>query len=133
MIESLARARQRPYHKQKLVFIWSAMRHFAQELRELGYQVDYYEAQPNLKVGLGAHFKKYRSSQLRLMKTAEFGRSERLADLVERYNVAVEVTPNNMFLSRRAEFARSVRGKKTLVMEQFYRQMRRQTGLLQGL
>ena len=83
MMESLARARQRPYHKQKLVFIWSAMRHFAQELRELGYQVDYYEAQPNLKVGLDAHFKKYHPSQLRLMETAEFGRSGRLADLVE--------------------------------------------------
>jgi len=79
MIESLARARHRSYHKQKLVFIWSAMRHFAQELRESGYQVDYYEAQPNLKVGLDAHFKKYLSSQFRLMETAEFGRSELLA------------------------------------------------------
>jgi deoxyribodipyrimidine photolyase-like uncharacterized protein len=29
-----------------------------------------------------------------------------------------------------AEFARSARGKKTLLLEQFYRQMRRQTGLL---
>jgi len=35
-----------------------------------------------------------------------------------------------MFLSQRAEFARGARVKKTLVMEQFYRQMRRQTGLL---
>jgi deoxyribodipyrimidine photolyase-related protein len=130
MIESLARARQRPYHKQKLVFIWSAMRHFAQELRELGYQVDYYEAQPDLKMGLDAHLKKYRPSRLRLMETAEHGRSARLAALVEAYNVAVEVTPNNMFLSQRAEFAHSARGKKTLLMEQFYRRMRRQTGLL---
>ena len=130
MIESLARARQRPYHKQKLVFIWSAMRHFAQELRELGYQVDYYEAQPNLEVGLNAHFKKYCPSRLRLMETAEHGRSARLVDLVEKHDFPVEVTPNNMFLSQRAEFARSARGKKSLLMEQFYRHMRRQTGLL---
>ncbi len=130
MIESLARARQRPYHKQKLVFIWSAMRHFAQELRELGYRVDYYEAQPNLKAGLESHFKKYRPGQIRLMETAEYDRGARLADILKKYNVPVEVTPNNMFLSHRAEFARSARGKKSLLMEQFYRQMRRQTGLL---
>ena len=130
LIESLARARQRPYHKQKLVFIWSAMRHFAQELRELGYQVDYYEAQPNLKTGLKAHFKKYRPGRLRLMETAEHGRSGHLAGIIETYNIPVDLTPNNMFLSRQAEFAHSARNKKSLVMENFYRQMRRRTGLL---
>ena len=33
MAESLVRARQLPYHRQKLVLLWSAMRHFAEELR----------------------------------------------------------------------------------------------------
>ena len=32
-IESLAHAGQLPYHLQKLVLVWSAMRHFATELR----------------------------------------------------------------------------------------------------
>ena len=34
MVESLARARRLPYHKQKLTLVWSSMRHFAQELIE---------------------------------------------------------------------------------------------------
>ena len=29
------------YHKQKLVLVFSAMRHFAQELRDAGFQVEY--------------------------------------------------------------------------------------------
>ncbi|GAA6620015.1 hypothetical protein NUACC26_058310 [Scytonema sp. NUACC26] len=33
MIESLHHVQARPYHKQKLVLVWSAMRHFAEELR----------------------------------------------------------------------------------------------------
>ena len=32
-IESLNHVKVRPYHKQKLVLVWSAMRHFAEELR----------------------------------------------------------------------------------------------------
>ncbi|MEO1590200.1 MAG: cryptochrome/photolyase family protein, partial [Cyanobacteria bacterium J06632_22] len=32
VIESLQHVQQRPYHQQKLVLVWSAMRHFAQEL-----------------------------------------------------------------------------------------------------
>jgi deoxyribodipyrimidine photolyase-related protein len=29
LVEALAHVRVRPYHKQKLVLVWSAMRHFA--------------------------------------------------------------------------------------------------------
>jgi deoxyribodipyrimidine photolyase-related protein len=130
MIESLARARQRPYHKQKLVLIWSAMRHFALELQALGYVVDYYEAQPTVVTALAAHFNKYHPAQVRLMETAEYQRSEQLARIVKAFDVPVEITPNNMFLSDRDEFAGMARGKKSLLLENFYRRMRRQTGLL---
>jgi deoxyribodipyrimidine photolyase-related protein len=36
MIESAAHARRVRYHKQKLVFLFSAMRHYAEELRAQG-------------------------------------------------------------------------------------------------
>jgi len=130
MVESLAKARQRPYHKQKLAFVWAAMRHFAAELRRLGYTVDYYPTQPNAQTALKAHLKKCRPARLRLMETAEYGRSDRLARRVEAHGLPAEITPNNMFLSDRQQFARNARGKKTVLMESFYRRMRRQTGLL---
>ena len=43
MVESTDHARVRPYHKQKLILVWSAMRHFAQELRSIGFKVTYSE------------------------------------------------------------------------------------------
>jgi deoxyribodipyrimidine photolyase-related protein len=45
LIESLAHVRSRIYHQQKLVLVWSAMRHFATELQSLGYTVTYSEAE----------------------------------------------------------------------------------------
>ena len=71
MIESWARARQHPYDKQKLVLLWSAMRHFAAELRAQGYTVDYYETQPNLKIALAQHLNTYRPQRVRLMEANE--------------------------------------------------------------
>ena len=41
LIESRNYARQRLYHRQKLVLIWSAMRHCAEALRSAGWQVTY--------------------------------------------------------------------------------------------
>ena len=41
LIESWQHVQQRRYHRQKLVLIWSAMRHFAEELRGGGCQVTY--------------------------------------------------------------------------------------------
>ena len=41
LIESLQFARERPYHQQKLVLVWSAMRHFSQELKDAGWPVTY--------------------------------------------------------------------------------------------
>ena len=38
LIESWQHVQQRRYHRQKLVLIWSAMRHFAEELRGGGCQ-----------------------------------------------------------------------------------------------
>ena len=38
MCEVSAEASIVPHHKKKLVFIFSAMRHFAAELKQLGYQ-----------------------------------------------------------------------------------------------
>jgi deoxyribodipyrimidine photolyase-related protein len=130
MAESCARAGKIPYHKQKLVLVWSAMRHFAEELRQNGHEVDYYEAQPNLRKALRKHKRKYKTGRLRLMESSEYGVSARLAEMARTEGFEVEITSNHLFLSDKEEFARAARGKKTLVLESFYRKMRRKTELL---
>lgn len=61
LIESRERSQWRKVHKQKLVLIFSAMRHFAEELRKSGYSVDYRKAQ-NFTEGLKEHFEDYDST-----------------------------------------------------------------------
>ncbi len=130
MVESVRRARHIPHHKQKLVLVWSAMRHFARELEELGYQVDYYSTQDNLHPALSEHMSRFAPNKIRLMETAEYGRTALLEKTLLKQGVQVEITPNNMFISSKAEFQGSAKGKSNLVMESFYRRMRRETGLL---
>jgi deoxyribodipyrimidine photolyase-related protein len=130
MVESVSRAVRRPYHKQKLVLMWSAMRHFADELRSLGYEVDYYELAPSMRDGLERHVNKHRPSRLHIMESAEHGASASLAALATNAGVECEHLLNTLFISDRAAFAKRYRGKKSVLLEGFYRSMRRATGLL---
>jgi deoxyribodipyrimidine photolyase-related protein len=130
MIESLEHAQRLPFHKQKLVLIWSAMRHFAEELRGLGYTIDYHSSAPNSKQALHKHIEVYKPSRVRVMETAEYGLSHRVSEFAEEMGLPVEITPNNMFLSDRDSFQNTAEGRKSVIMETFYRKMRVQTGLL---
>ena len=131
LVESQARARRLPYHKQKLVLVWSAMRHFADELRAAGWTVDFHPESPTYRAAVDAHVRRFRPRRLRLMEPAEAGAAERLAATARAAGAAdVEVVPNDMFLGDAASFARWASGRKTLLLESFYRDMRRRTGLL---
>lgn len=44
-VEAHSRSTWQNYHKQKLVLVFSALRHFAKELKNKGYTVDYREAE----------------------------------------------------------------------------------------
>lgn len=130
MIESLPRAEARPWHRQKLVLVWSAMRHFASELRDRGYEVDYYRLQSGLRTPLKEHLRRAQSNRLLLMETAEYGRAGSLASLAASVGAKVQVLDNMMFISDREAFAMWAEGRKQLVMESFYHDMRRKTGFL---
>lgn len=130
MVESVARARLLPFHKQKIAFVWSAMRHFAAELREQGFEVDYFEECDDYETALKEHLRDREPNRVRLMETAEHGGSAGLVRMLRRLGAAVEETPNNAFLSDHDAFVRMAGDGKSLVMERFYRLMRRKTGLL---
>jgi len=130
MIESLSRAKQRQWHGQKLVLVWSAMRHFAKCLRARGYQVDYYEQQPSYAAALRDYLRRRQPDRLCLMQTAEHGASEDLARLATGLGAKVVVLASTMFLSEREAFRNWAQKRKQLRMEPFYRDMRRRTGLL---
>ena len=61
LVESEAKGRAMPWHVQKRVLVISAMRHFAAELRDLGYTVDVLRA-PTYVDGIRAHVRRHGST-----------------------------------------------------------------------
>lgn len=134
MVESKARGRVLRYHQQKLVLIYSAMRHFAEELREQGWQVDYARLEEGLTFEEAArrHVERYAPDKFVLAEPNSFFEMDALAKLGRKLRVAVEFTPAHLFLCGREEF-RQWAGKgtgKRLLMEHHYRRMRTKTGYL---
>lgn len=133
MAEVLAEARYVDHHKQKLVLVFAAMRHFAEELRAAGWQVEYRrldEGLPDLETALGQAIARHRPDEVRITEPGEWRLWQAMQGWPARFGLPVKLCDDARFLCSRAEFAAWARARKTLVMEPFYRLMRRRTGLL---
>ncbi|GAC1408272.1 MAG: cryptochrome/photolyase family protein [Candidatus Velthaea sp.] len=132
MIESIQRLQQTPYHKRKLVLIYAVMRHFAEELRAAGWTVDYHAEPGDFAAALDRHVKTYRPAALRMMQQSEWGVTERMQAAAQLAGISdTIVTPHANFISEPADFDRLAKtGSTRVTMENFYRSMRKKTGLL---
>lgn len=126
-IESLQHIQARPYHGQKLILVWSAMRHFAQELQQLKYIVTYKIAE-DFETPLQAWIQENGITQLRVMMPNDRPFSQMLQSL--ELPCQISLIPNNHFLWSRAEFNNWASPRKRIVMEDFYREGRRRFQIL---
>jgi len=130
LVESAARARRLPYQRKKLVLLFSAMRHYAEALREQGYAVDQIQA-PTFLDGLQQHVVAWRPERLFGMAASEWrGREFQQAQLADSLDVPVTVVPNTQFLVGRFDPYPDAEPDKRIVMEHFYRRMRRHFAIL---
>ena len=135
MVEANAEANYVPYHKRKLAYIFTAMRHFAEELRSLGWNVRYLEIDDPENSGDLAqeiHYAIQTVAANRVILT-EPGKWHLRQVLIERFNhddIAYEMIEDDRFLCSHEEFDAWAKGRKQLRMEYFYRRMRQKTGLL---
>ncbi|MBF2015838.1 MAG: cryptochrome/photolyase family protein [Rivularia sp. T60_A2020_040] len=126
-IESYSHIKKRPYHKQKLVLIWSAMRHFAEELRQLGYSVTYKIAE-DFQTPLQEWVNVNQITELRVMSPNDKPFLKTIEDL--RLPCDITLLPNNQFLWNSEEFHEWAKNRKRLLMEDFYRQGRKRFDIL---
>jgi deoxyribodipyrimidine photolyase-related protein len=123
------------HHKKKLVFIFSAMRHFAQELRDAGYRVIYHKLDDatafsqfsDAVIGAtqGASF-----DEIVVTEPSEYRVLEEIKLWPDLLNVPVDIRPDTRFLANHSDFETWSAGRKSLRMEYFYREMRKRYMIL---
>lgn len=123
------------HHKQKIVLIFSAMRHFAAELREAGWTVDYVELTDEDNSGsftgeIARAIERHAPSRVRVVEAGEWRVQQQIEEWPGKFACAVEILPDDRFICSHAEFSHWAEDRKHLTMEHFYREMRRKTGLL---
>ncbi|TRD23488.1 cryptochrome/photolyase family protein [Palleronia caenipelagi] len=131
MAEVAEEASYVPHHPKKIAFCFAAMRKFAAALKEDGLNVAYTTLDDPENAG---------SITGELLRRAEeFGATEviatepgewRLIEALEDCPLDVRQLEDDRFLASHAQFETWAKGRKELRMEWFYREMRRQTGLL---
>lgn len=128
LIESLSHVEAIPYHLQKVVLVWSAMRHFAEELRQANWQVSYYHTAENFHAALREWVEQHGITELRLMAPSD----RPFAQLIQSLDLPCQVTliPNNCFLWGVQDFQAWASSRKRLLMEDFYRESRRRFQVL---
>ncbi len=124
-----------PHHKKKIAFIFSCMRHFAQELREDGWRIDYQTLEQTGAAGsftseVEKAITRHEPQSVVVTSPSEWRVLNMMQGWQALLRIPVEIIDDNRFICSPAEFAQWADGKKQLRMEYFYREMRRKTNLL---
>ena len=123
------------HHKQKIALIFSAMRHFAEELRDVGWTVDY----TRLTDSGNAHSftgevaraaERHKPRAIHVAEPSEWRVRQAVNEWPDKFACDVDILPDDRFIASIAEFRDWADGRKTLRMENFYQEMRKKTGLL---
>ena len=135
MVEVNEEATYVRHHQQKLVLILSAMRHFADELKNDGIQVDYVRMDSDANTGsfsgeIKRALQRQQYDQLVMTEPGEWRVRKMMQAWQKDLDIPVEIHDDNRFLCSLVDFAQWAEGRKSLRMEYFYRTMRRKTGWL---
>ena len=136
MIESREEGSYAPHHIQKVVGIFSAMRQFAHSLKSQGHQLHYHKildsTEANLRTVLASIAQQYGAERIELQEPDEWRLREDLEQLKDE-GFKITWCSSEHFISTREEFEGLFEGKKTFLMETFYRALRRRTGILMDM
>ena len=123
------------HHKKKIAFIFSAMRHFADELSALGWTVDYVKLsdprnQGNFSAQVAHAIAEHAAERIVVTQAGEWRVAKMFDGWQSAFGIPVDILPDTRFVCGVAEFTAWAEDRKQLRMEYFYRAMRRKTGLL---
>lgn len=122
-------------HKQRTVLFLAAMRHYAIELAQRGYRVHYVRLDERGNTGTFAGevaraIRRLKPERILAVWPGEWRVRHMVDTWAPQLGVPVEVLEDTHFLISRDEFAAWADGRKQLVLEHFYRMMRKKLGVL---
>ncbi|MBC7751641.1 MAG: cryptochrome/photolyase family protein, partial [Candidatus Saccharibacteria bacterium] len=123
MVEVMDEATYVKHHKKKIAFLFSAMRHFAEALKNMGWTVNYVKLddannQGSFAAELASATTRLNPQQIRATEPGEW----RVRELLLGSDVIL--LPDDRFIASADEFTEWVGDRKQLRMEYFYRDMR---------
>lgn len=131
MAEVMEEAEYVRHHPKKIALIFSAMRKFAAALEEDGWQLRYTKLDDPENAGsiLGELLRRAEETGADAVICTEPG-EWRLINKLTHAPIPTHILPDDRFIASRRRFEDWAEGRKALRMEYFYREMRRETGLL---
>ncbi|MBO6939426.1 MAG: cryptochrome/photolyase family protein [Deltaproteobacteria bacterium] len=122
-------------HKLRLVLFFSAMRHFRDALVERGFQVRYSTVDDPENAGdfeheLARWIGVLEVDTVRVREPGDWRVRDALVAGCASAGASLRIVPDDHFLCSTKEFAHWRRGRKQLVMEHFYRSLRKREGVL---
>ena len=125
------------HHQQKIVLFLAAMRSYADELREAGFDVRYFPLDVDEDADEEAYEKRLacvvdelQCAELVHFEIEDKPMERRLADFCEQRSLERTERQSPMFLTPRDDFERFADGRSRLLMGDYYRRQRKRTGIL---
>ena len=123
------------HHKAKIALILSAMRHFAAELRNAGWTVDYVHLDDPANTAsftgeVLRAIERHAPRGVQVTEPGEWRVKQAMEEWRARLPVRTRILPDTRFINPLTSFYEWAAGRRELRMEYFYRDMRRKTGLL---
>jgi deoxyribodipyrimidine photolyase-related protein len=131
MAEVMAEATYVPHHPKKIALVLSAMRKYAEWLRQEGWTVAYTQLDDPRNSGsitgeLLHHATNFGATKVIATEPGEWRLNTELTD----FPLPLTMLPDSRFITSTSDFANWAKDRKELRMEWFYRDVRRKTGLL---
>lgn len=136
MCEAMEEVTYVQHHKKKIAFLFSAMRHFANDLQIKGFNVHYTKLDhPDNSGSLSGEIqqviKSYGIQRVIITKPGEYRILKNIEKLSNQTKVPIQIFEDTRFICSHKDFeAWSEGGKKSLRMEFFYRHMRQKHQIL---
>ncbi len=123
------------HHIQKVVAFFSAMRSFADELRNKGHQVIYFTLDDarntqSLEHNIELLIKENNITHFEYQLPDEYRLDKQLIEIKNKINIPTHSCDTEHFLTEREELETFFKGKKMYLMESFYRSMRKKFDIM---